>query len=158
MLSMEARRLRRQGDTKISIGKDRKVKIMVVSLSLICYITTMVWEIVFYKDKNGREPLMDFLNDLPIKTRAKVVKMIDLLAEYGVLLKEPYTRQIKGKIRELRIKDNMGHVRVLYFTFTGKRFVLLHGFVKKTDKTHEGEIQLAEKRMKDFMERYGGNS
>lgn len=116
----------------------------------------MGWEIEFYRDKNGKEPLTEFLNDLPAKTRAKVVKLIDILAEYGVLLKEPYTRQIKGKIRELRVKDNLGHLRVLYFTFTGRRFVLLHGFLKKTDKTPEREIELAEKRMKDFMERYGG--
>lgn len=86
------------------------------------------------------------------------MKLIDLLAEQGVLLKEPYTRQIKGKIRELRVKDNLGHSRVLYFTFTGRRFVLLHGFLKKTDKTPEREIEMAEKRMKDFMERYGGKS
>ncbi len=56
-----------------------------------------MWEIEFYRDKSGREPLTTFLNDLPLKTRARVVKLIDLLAEYGVLLKEPYTRQIKGK-------------------------------------------------------------
>ena len=118
----------------------------------------MAWELELYKDKNGREPLTEFLNDLPIKTRAKVVKLIDLLAGYGVLLKEPYTRQIRGMIRELRVKDNLGHVRVFYFTFTGRRFVLLHGFLKKTDKTPEREIELAEKRMKDFIERYGGKS
>jgi phage-related protein len=118
----------------------------------------MAWEIEFYKDKNGKEPLAEFLDDLPIKTKARVVKLIDLLAEQGVLLKEPYTRQIRGKLRELRIKDNLGHIRVLYFTFTGRRFVLLHGFLKKTDKTPEREIELAEKRMKDFIERYGGKS
>lgn len=96
------------------------------------------------------------MNDLPISLRAKVVKLIDLLAEQGVLLKEPYTRQIRGKIRELRIKDHLGHVRILYFTFTGKRFILLHGFLKKTDKTPEREIETAEKRMKDFIKYYGG--
>ena len=52
----------------------------------------------------------------------------------------------------------MGHIRVFYFTFTGKRIVLLHGFLKKTDKTPERELVLAEKRMKDFIERYGGTS
>jgi phage-related protein len=131
---------------------------MLASLSLICYNSPRVWEIEFYRDKNGREPLTAFLNDLPFKTRARVVKLLDLLAAYGVLLKEPYTRQIKGKIRELRIKDNLGHIRVLYFTFTGRRIVLLHGFLKKTGKTPESEIALAEKRMKDFIERYGGKS
>ncbi|HYA14866.1 MAG TPA: type II toxin-antitoxin system RelE/ParE family toxin [Syntrophales bacterium] len=116
----------------------------------------MVWVVEFYKDGRGREPVTEFLDDLPPGTRAKVVKLIDLLSEQGVLLKEPYTKQIKGKLRELRVKDHLGHVRVFYFTFTGRRFVLLHGFLKKTDKTHEREIDVAEKRMKDFIERYGG--
>ena len=75
------------------------------------------------------------MDELPPKTRAKVVRLIDLLAEQGVLLKEPYTRQIRGKIRELRVKDHLGNIRLLYFTVTGRRFILLHGFLKKTDKT-----------------------
>jgi len=116
----------------------------------------MAWDIEFYRDVAGKEPLTEFLNGLPVKTRAKVVRLIELLADQGVLLKEPYTRQIRGKIRELRVKDHLGHVRVLYFTVTGRRFVLLHGFLKKTDKTPEREIELAEKRMIDFVERYGG--
>ena len=116
----------------------------------------MHWEVEFYKDRNGREPVSEFLSDLPAGIRAKVVKLIDLLSDQGVLLKEPYTRQIRDKLRELRVKDHLGHVRVLYFTFTGRRFVLLHSFLKKTDKTPEREIVFAEKRMKDFMERYGG--
>lgn len=52
----------------------------------------MSWEVEFYRDRNGKEPLAEFMNDLPISLRAKVVKLIDLLAEQGVLLKEPYTR------------------------------------------------------------------
>ncbi len=79
--------------------------------------------------------MAEFLDELPPKTRAKVVRLIDLLAEQGVLLKEPYTRQIRGKIRELRVKDHLGNIRLLYFTVTGRRFILLHGFLKKTDKT-----------------------
>ena len=72
------------------------------------------------------------------------------------MLKEPYTKQIKDKIREIRIKDKRGAIRVLYFTFTGRRFILLHGFAKKSDKTPEKEIEIAEKRMTDFLQRYGG--
>jgi phage-related protein len=84
-----------------------------------------------------------------------VFRLIKLLKDYGVLLKEPYTKQIRGKIRELRIKDSQGAVRILYFTFTGKRFILLHGFIKKADKTPEREIEIAEKRMNDFIQRQG---
>lgn len=80
-----------------------------------------------------------------------MMRLIEFLTERGVLLKEPYTKQIKDKIRELRVKDKQGAIRILYFTYTGKRFILLHGFVKKTDKTPVREIEIAEKRMNDYI-------
>lgn len=116
----------------------------------------MEWKIEFYRDKNDKEPVKEFLNGLSIPVRAKVVKLFNRLSEYGVLLKEPYTRQVKGKIRELRIKDSQGAIRVLYFTYTGKRFILLHGFIKKTEKTPVKDVELAEKRMNDFIIREEG--
>lgn len=115
----------------------------------------MNWVVEHYRDNDGNEPTADFINSLPDKTKARVLRIIKLLKEYGVLLKEPYTKQIKGKIRELRIKDAQGNIRVLYFTYTGQRFILLHGFVKKTDKTPSRDIEIAEKRMKDFIQRGG---
>jgi len=116
----------------------------------------MTWTIEYYQDNKGSEPVADFIDSLPIGTQAKVFRLIDLLGDYGVLLKEPYTKQIRDKIREIRIKDDRGSIRVLYFTFTGRRFILLHGFVKKSDKTPEKEVDTAQKRMTDFLQRYGG--
>ncbi len=113
----------------------------------------MDWTVEYYRYERGKEPVADFIDSLSIDTQAKVFRLIDLLGEYGVLLKEPYTRQVRDKIRELRIKDNQGAIRVLYFTYTGRRFILLHGFFKKTEKTPEKEIEIAEKRMKDFIMR-----
>lgn len=110
----------------------------------------------YYRDSKGNEPVADFIDSLPHKARAKVFRLIELLAKYGVLLKEPYTKQVRGKVRELRIKDSKGAIRVLYFTYTGRRFILLHGFVKKGDKTPEREIDIAEKRMYDFIEKQKG--
>ncbi len=115
----------------------------------------MRWTVEYYRDKDCKEPAADFIDSLHHEARAKVFRLIKLLKDYGVLLKEPYTKQIRGKIRELRVKDSHGAVRVLYFTYTGKRFILLHGFIKKTDKTPEKEIEIAEKRMKDFLQREG---
>ena len=111
------------------------------------------WEVEFYRDEAGREPVAVFLDDLPDNARAKMVRHIELLTTYGVFLKEPYTKQIRGKIRELRVTDKIGAVRVLYFGFIEGRFILLHGFIKKTDKTPAREIDIAEKRMKDFLAR-----
>ena len=115
------------------------------------------WTVEFYRDSRGKEPVADFIDSLTTGSQAKVLRFIDLLAKYGVLLKEPYTKQLKGKLRELRIADRAGDVRVIYFTYTGRRFVLLHGFLKKTAKTPKEHIELAEKRMNDYIERQGGN-
>ena len=61
-------------------------------------------------DSGGREPVADFIDSLPTEVQAKVLRLIDLLADYGVLFKEPYTRQIRGKLRELRITAKSGEI------------------------------------------------
>lgn len=111
------------------------------------------WHVEFYRDAAGREPVAEFLDSLPERARAKAVRYIELLCTYGVLLKEPYTKQVRGKIREIRVTDRIGAVRVLYFGWTHGRFILLHGIIKKTDKTPSRAIDVAEKRMQDFLSR-----
>jgi phage-related protein len=59
------------------------------------------WIVEYYKDAQGREPVTKFIDALPVGTQAKIFRLIGLLAKYHVLLKEPYTKQIKGKLREL---------------------------------------------------------
>ena len=113
----------------------------------------MDWTVEYYRDSKGKEPVAEFIDALSIESRAKVFRTIKLLKDYGVLLKEPYTRQVRGKIRELRIRDSAGAVRIFYFTFTGRRIILVHGFIKKTEKTPLSEIETAEKRMNDFIDR-----
>jgi len=115
----------------------------------------MTWIIEYYVDSKGREPAAEFIDSLPLSGQARVLRLIELLANYGVLLKEPYTRQIKGKLRELRITDRSGEIRILYFAFTKKRFILLHGFNKKTRKTPVQEIEIAERRLNDYLDRQG---
>lgn len=116
----------------------------------------MDWRIEFYKNERGKEPVVDFLDSLSSAAQARTTRLLTLLSAEGVLLKEPYTRQIEGKIRELRSSDKSGGIRILYFAWTGKVFVLLHGFIKKTGKTPRKEIELARQRMKDYIKRLGG--
>lgn len=110
------------------------------------------WIVEFYRDTEGREPVAAFLEGLPYSAHVKMVRYIKLLSTYGVLLKEPYTKQVRGKIREIRATDKIGAVRILYFGWTEARFVLLHGIIKKTNKTPARAIDIAEKRMNDFLE------
>lgn len=61
---------------------------------------------------------------------------VDLLAERGVLLSEPYTRQLDGKLRELRFDLGRKAMRVTYWIAPGRRIVLLTVFAKTKDREH----------------------
>jgi phage-related protein len=112
-----------------------------------------MWEIELYKTKDGKEVVADFLDTLPDKHRAKALWEIDLLANHGINLKMPYVEHIEDELWELRIKFASDISRVFYFTPSKEKFVLLHGFVKKTNKVPPGEIDTARKRMLDYKER-----
>lgn len=95
----------------------------------------MDWIIDYYKDAQRNEPVKQFLNSLSITAQAKSMRLLEFLTERGVLLKEPYTRQVRGKIRELRIKDIQGAIRILYFTYTG-RSLFFYMVLSKRQKRH----------------------
>lgn len=115
----------------------------------------MAWEIEYYVTENGKCPIKEFVDSLSPQGKAKYVFVADLLEEYGILVREPYVKPIIGmkKMFEIRIKDRANIHRVLYFVSTGKRLVLLHGFTKKTQKTPQSELEIAEKRMHEYLSR-----
>lgn len=114
-----------------------------------------MWNIEIYETEGGRIPVKEFLNSLPLKHITKAQFVIDLLAEYGPMLKEPFTKSISNtKLKELRIQASPNIYRIFYFTFVDRKFVLLHGFTKKTEKTPRREIKIAENRMNDYIRRY----
>jgi phage-related protein len=110
---------------------------------------------VIYYSKNGKIPIVDFLKTLPNKDQVKILREIDLLEQYGFSLGMPYIKKMKDSdgLWELRIKQSSNNYRVFYFSFTDNKFVLLHGFKKKTQKTPKKEIELALRRKQDFLER-----
>ena len=112
-----------------------------------------MWEIELFVTANGEEVVADFLDSLPRKHKAKAIWEIELLAIQGTGLTLPYVRHIDGELWELRIKFGSDISRVFYFIPIKNRIVLLHGFVKKTDKTPPGEIAIARMHMLDYKER-----
>ncbi len=108
------------------------------------------WHVEYYTDARGCQPAKDWLEGLPVKQEARVRHTIGLLAEFGPMLKMPYCRPVRGKIWELRTSVGRLEHRVLYFAVAGRTFVLLHGFTKKTDKTPEQAIAIAEARAADY--------
>lgn len=113
-----------------------------------------MWEIKLFATASGEEVVADFLDSLPRKHRAKAIWEIELLSIQGTALTLPYARHIDGDLWELRVKFASDISRIFYFIHTKNQIVLLHGFVKKTDKTPPGEIAIAKTRMADYKERY----
>ena len=113
----------------------------------------MSWEIEYYFSINNKCSVREFIESLSPEGQAKYIFITRLMKEYGINVKEPYVKQITGrkKLFEIRIKDKSSINRILYFSHTGKKFVLLHGFTKKTDKTSKREIEIAEQRMKEYL-------
>lgn len=113
------------------------------------------FEIEFYKTENGDIPILDFVQSLDIKMKAKVLRCVDILKKNGNELREPYTKSLGNGIFELRAKQGSDIGRVLYFFVIGRKIVLTNGFMKKTQKTPKNEIELAEKYRNDYLERNG---
>lgn len=78
-------------------------------------------------------------------------RYIDLLAEEGVLLDEPFTRQLEGKLRELRFYLGRRRTRITYFIATGRRIILLSMFAK-TRPRERAEIARAVRAMERCIE------
>ena len=68
----------------------------------------------------------------------------------GPNLGEPHTKAFGDGLFELRLKGAEGIARVFFCTLVGKRIVMLHGFIKKTDKTPAREREIAEIRLKEI--------
>ena len=71
---------------------------------------------------------------------------------FGPDLGMPHTRSMGEGLFELRIKAAEGIARVFYCTVVNHRIVLLHQFVKKTDKTPAKELEIARRRLKEVKD------
>lgn len=103
--------------------------------------------VVFYHDRSGRRPVTEFLDSLPPEDRAAVLHDLALLEEFGLDVGWPHVRAVTGrrKLWELRVKSTSGAIRLFYFAY--------HGLVKKTRKVPRRELDVAERRMWDVIER-----
>ena len=117
----------------------------------------MTFEVIAYEDVIGKIPVQKFLKKLNPKMRAKMYGMLVILQEKGNMLREPYSKYIEDGIFELRCKFGSDITRVMYFFYYDRKIVLTNGFIKKTQKTPQEEIQIAKKRRIDFIERMAEN-
>lgn len=115
-----------------------------------------MYKIYVYKDVNGKEPIVDYLKELSAKADKnsrlnlkKIQDYINILQQYGKTAGEPYMKHLDEEIWELRPLRN----RIFFVAWDGKSFILLHHFIKKTQKTPKREIEQAKREYKDLIER-----
>lgn len=114
------------------------------------------WSVVYYTTAQGESPVEAFLDSLDPKTQGRFVWSIEQLRVRNVHAREPLVRHLEGKIWELREESSTNIYRLLYFFYSGRTIVFLHGLQKKTPKTPQKDILQAHHRLDDFLARAGG--
>ena len=111
------------------------------------------FEVEFYEKENGEQPAKEFLLSLDKKLRAKLADTIMILQDNGYELREPYSKHISEGIFELRAKQGSDTTRVMYFFYVDRHIILTNGFIKKTQKTPQSEIEKAKRYRSDYLKR-----
>ena len=111
-------------------------------------------EILFYRTTNGSCPVEDFLDGLRPKHAQKVVWVLQLVKELPFVPCQ-YLKKLESTdgIWEVRSRLNNRIARTL-FAVVDEEIVLLHGFIKKQQKTPQEELDLAKKRKKQYLHNY----
>ncbi len=104
----------------------------------------MNWHITYYNEKIRKE-----IDKMPVSIRASFARITELIIEFGPSLPMPYVRPMKNGLFEIRAKGKVGIGRIFYCTIKGKKIVILHSFIKKSQKTPIKELNIARKRMKE---------
>jgi len=115
-----------------------------------------MWEIIFYKLPSGKLPVLEYLKNLDPKTKAKATRALDLLEQYGPAIGMPHVRMLDSAVSlyELRIPFG-GQAHRILFSKDQNKLVLVHGFLKKSEKTPKKELEIGVNRTKDYLQRKG---
>ena len=97
-------------------------------------------------------PAMEFIGSLEVKLKAKALRTIELLRHFGSQLPMPHSRKLTGNdLWELRVRYSSNICRLFYFHHTGMIYVVTSGYVKKSKKTSQVEIDRAIRIKEQFM-------
>ncbi len=107
----------------------------------------MDWNIRYFNEKVENQIL-----DLPDGLLARYLKLTDMMLIHGSNLGLPHTKSLNNGLFELRLKSKEGIGRVFYCNRVGKTIMMLHSFVKKSQKIPKNEIDIALKRLREVKE------
>ena len=98
----------------------------------------MTWIVKYHT-----QAVESFVLGLPDGLLARYLRLTDMMLEFGANLGMPHTRAMSNGLYELRVKGKEGIARVFYCALVGQQIVMLHGFIKKSEKTPPKELKLA---------------
>lgn len=102
--------------------------------------------VVFFRTEAGREPVREWLKDLPFASDRKSIGEDIATVEFGWPVGMPVCRPLGDGLYEVRTALIQNRIaRVLFYVDAARRMVLLHGFIKKARATPEREMKLARK-------------
>lgn len=106
----------------------------------------MVFRLSYYNETVEAE-----LDAWPIGLRARFRALTIRIEEYGPNLGMPHTRALGNGLFEIRAKAEEGIGRAFFCTMVGRKIIILHSFIKKTDKTPKRELDIALARLKEVI-------
>jgi phage-related protein len=105
----------------------------------------MQWEVITLNSSVDEE-----LESLEPSFKAKFLHIAEMLENFGPSnVREPYCKPLANKLWEIRMKGPTGIARAIYVTAKGNKIIVLHAFVKKTQKTPTKAIEMALKRLRE---------
>lgn len=112
----------------------------------------------FYTRPNGRIEFIEFLQSLPTKDKQKLLAIISMIQEHGLLVAQrmKWAKKLESDIFEIRSKLSSNIQCTLYFHVVNDCFIITHGFTMKTQKTPTAEIKHAKTLKKEFEENNNG--
>ncbi len=105
----------------------------------------MKCNIAFFNKKVESETL-----SFPAGILANLIHIMDLIEQFGPALGKPHTSPMGSGLFEIRAKGKEGIGRSLFCSVAGNEIVILHSFIKKTQKTPKKDLALAKRRMKEL--------
>lgn len=103
----------------------------------------MNWSVETLNDAVDRE-----ISDFPETMIAHLMRIIEMIEDHGPQdVGRPHVRSLGDKLWEIRVKGDKQHGRAVYVTAKGKRVVIVHAFIKKSNTTPKKSLDLAKKRM-----------
>jgi len=104
---------------------------------------TSRWEVDDVRTIQGGRPVKACLDGLSRQAKAKVYAALEMLAQEGNRLRMPKSRSLGEGLHELRIPHPEGPFRIIYCFLPGRRILLLHAFVKRTEQIPQQDLNAA---------------